>query len=446
METVDLPEIDESTAPDAPERLALELALREALEDAYKEASATVEASEDSRVAEESSLEAAATVALEADRIFDNCRAADSEDRYQTPEATEPAGSLPASSPSYVLPDSIKQKVRKLAGTKHAARGALLTLALYKMLVPTQDIRMSKTEHPNGFSARRFDTRVTVPFLLIESLPKNVETHWLTQSFSFAEPWTRERTITTVPKAAGVLLVDLVNDLEEIQAEQAQAAAREYVVIILEELIRERNRGRVALTCPKNLTIDETRRLLAEQFSRHYRSSGPRLPQLAMYAAYSCLFESGVGRYRDWQLAPLGRMKAADRKSGTVGDIVVLENGRPIEAVETKMGVPIGRAIVLEAMQKIVSASVERYLILSTAGIQEDDRAFIVQRCVEFQRSNGCEVIVNGVLDTIGYYLRLLPSTSMYLKTYAALMEVDKDIDYEHKVAWNEICARRHMV
>lgn len=439
LEIVELEEV-ESGASDTSERIELDSALQDALESAYREAVQIVEASEISRLdnggsaAEDNNSELAANVRNGSVGPVDF--AAGPADAGSQPELT----SAPA------LPAPIETKLRQLAKTKHAARGALLTLALYKMLVPEQDIRMSKTEHPNGFSARRVDTKITVPFLLLESLPRNVETHWLTQSFSFAEPWTRERTITTVPKAAGILLVDLVNDLEEMLTDEAKAAAHGYVVVILEELIRERNRGRVPLTRPKNLTIDETRRLLAEQFGRHYRSGGPRLPQLAIYAAYSCLFESGVGRYRDWELAPLGRMKAADRKSGTVGDIVVLENSRPIEAVETKMGIPISRAVVLEAMEKIVSASVERYLILSTAGILEEDRSFIVQRCAEFKHSNGCEVIVDGVLDTIGYYLRLLPSTAMYLNTYADVMQDDKDIDYEHKVAWNEICAKRNMV
>lgn len=362
-----------------------------------------------------------------------------------TPEDPENIGESDAVSKSF-LSETSASKIRELAKIKHAARGTFLTLALYKTQVPAQDIRMCKSEHPNGFSARAIDTSVTVPFLLKETLPRNVETHWLTQSFSFAEPWTRDRMIKTVPRKAGTLLVEVVNDLEEIPSLEAQQAAHEAVVIVLTELIKERNRGRVPLTRPKNLTIDETCGLLSQQFRRSYKTGGPRLPQLAVYAAYSCLFESGVGRFNDWKLEALGRMKAADRKSGTVGDIVVTNSGRPIEAVETKMGVSIDLVIVLEAMQKIVSVSVERYLILSTVGMVEGDRAEIASRCRAFKKSNGCEVIVNGVLDTIGYYLRLLPSTAMYLDTYAELMEGDIDLDYEHRVVWNEICAAENLV
>lgn len=436
--SIDSPVTEDSAASSATGKHELDAALQEALKKAYKEASEIVEAAEVERIAKE----AAAEAALKASEG----QSEDTASNDVTDGGNSTTTAAPTAARSYVLTAELEEKVRTLARTKHAARGILLTLALYKMLVPKQDIRMNKSEHPNGFSARVIDTKITVPFLLVESLPKNVESHWLTQSFSFAEPWTRERKITTKPPIAGRLLVDVVNDLQDIDLEQAPSAANDFVVIVLEELIRERNRGRVDLTRPKNLTIDETRRLLTEQFARHYRSGGPRLPQLAIYAAYSCLFDTGVGRYNDWKLAPLGRMKAADRKSGTVGDIVVIDKNRPVEAVETKLGVPINRVMVLEAMQKIATASVERYLILSTAGIDEADRAQIQQHCVAFKQSNGCEVIVNGVLDTIGYYLRLLPSTLTFLDTYAALMEIDKDIDYEHKVAWNEICAKRNMV
>lgn len=39
----------------------------------------------------------------------------------------------------------------ELANTKHACRGAALTLAIYKILHPEQDIRSHKAEYENGF-------------------------------------------------------------------------------------------------------------------------------------------------------------------------------------------------------------------------------------------------------------------------------------------------------
>lgn len=67
-----------------------------------------------------------------------------------------------------------------------------------------------------------------------------------------------------------------------------------------------------------------------------------------MYAIYKCLMND-VDRYSDFELKPLERMKTANRKSGTVGDIDLWENGRPIEAVEIKYEIPVGIAHVSEA-------------------------------------------------------------------------------------------------
>lgn len=330
-----------------------------------------------------------------------------------------------------------------LGQAKHASRGALLTLALYKSAEPSQDIRYNKAEHDDGFSARAIDSNVTVPFLMQESLPKSVESHWLTQTLSFAEPWTRAVNLKTQPKKVGPLLIEAVNLLQELPDDEQQQAAESVAVILMARLVAERNRSKVDVTRPKGLTIAEIRGLLNGMLRQRFKTGSPRLPQLMIYAIYQALFEGEIARYADCTLEPVGRMKAADRKSGTVGDIVVSRTNRPMEAVETKYDLPITLSIVGEAMEKVKSHSVERYLILSTAGIDVSDREQIMQRIEEFKRSNGCEIIVNGVLETVCYYLRLLPNTNAFVDAFAALLESDEDLDYEHRVAWNAFCAER---
>ncbi len=60
---------------------------------------------------------------------------------------------------------------------------------------------------------------------------------------------------------------------------------------------------------------------------------------------------------------------------------------------------------------------------------------------ISFLKQNGCEIIVNGVIESVGYYLRLLPNTTMFLANYASLVEGDDDTDYEHRIAWNKLCS-----
>jgi len=328
------------------------------------------------------------------------------------------------------------QKVAELAQIKHAARGVVLTLAAYKAYQPSQDVRAHKAEHPGGFSGRVLDTDATVPFLAKHSLAYNVQTHWLSQTFSIAGPYTRESKLATIPKRAGILTVEVINDIQE----KAEAAfARWTVVLILYLLIDERNKGQVHLTKPKNLTIDEAVRLLRSHFLRSYKKNAPRLPQIAVYALYKCLVDSVV-RYKDCRLEPLMRMKAADRKAGTVGDVVVTRDKHPVEAVETKFDVPITAQHVAEAIEKVRAASVERYFLLSTGGIESSESQDIDRLRQDFRQSNGCEIVVDGVLETVAYYLRLLRSTGEFVIAYTEILEKDLDLDYEHRIAWNELC------
>ena len=98
---------------------------------------------------------------------------------------------------------------------------------------------------------------------------------------------------------------------------------------------------------------------------------------------------------------------------------------------------------VSEAIQKVQTESVERYFILSTAKPDSNEWDEVQKLISDFRKSNGCEIIVNGVYETIKYYLRLLKSTNEFVNAYTELLAIDEDINYEHKVAWNAICAER---
>lgn len=328
------------------------------------------------------------------------------------------------------------ERVSLLARARHAARGVVLTLAAYKIVNPSQDIRRHKAEFEGGFSARSIDNGVTVPFLQERSLKYNVESHWLTQTFSFAGPLEHDIILKTTPKAAGPLTLLILDAIEKHGSIDFASAV---VTLILYELIDLRNKGTVALIKPKNLSIDQVMILVKNHFNYGYKTNAPRLPQIAIYSLYQCLMDT-VDRYSSFSLRSLERMKAANRKSGSVGDIDVELNKQPIEAVEIKFEIPINKQIVAEAIQKIQTASVERYFILSTAGINSEDVDDINRLKDHFLKSNGCEIIVNGVYETIKYYLRLLRSTGDFIYRYTECMEQDEDIDYEHRLAWNEIC------
>ncbi len=53
--------------------------------------------------------------------------------------------------------------------------------------------------------------------------------------------------------------------------------------------------------------------------------------------------------------------------------------------------------------------------------------------------SHGAEVIVNGVVPTIKYFLRLLKNPASIFPAYVHLLEIDTTITCEHKQAWNDV-------
>jgi DNA (cytosine-5)-methyltransferase 1 len=334
-----------------------------------------------------------------------------------------------------VLGPSLAEKVFKLASLQHAARGVAVTLLTYKSLCPQQDIRQHKSDFPGGFNARGFDTESTVKLLRAKSLKYSVESHWMTRTLA-ERPFNARTVIKTQPKQAGSLLVDVLNKIEN-KADPGVAAAA--ATLILYVLIDIRSKSKVPLTRPKQPTIDQVLDWLNCHFLASYEKNAPRLPQVAMYAIYQCLMDAAA-RYEDLKLAPLARMKAADRKAGTVGDVVVLHDGRPYEAVEVKHKEPVSIDHVQEAVEKLRTASVQRYFILSTADVNELDRPAIHTVCQEFLASNGCEIIVNGIQATIRYYLRLLDAPSDFILRYADLVETDEDLGYEHRIRWNACC------
>lgn len=252
--------------------------------------------------------------------------------------------------------------VRRLSQTKHATRGVALTLCLCQILHPELDVRYHKTNldsNAEGYSARGVDNAATVPFLTEKGLYHNVESHWLTRTMAVDTPYLPDTVLKTVPKNAGPDLIIVANLIYNAQRdfEKVNAIAK----VLLMGLIHERNMGQIPLTRPKNLSIDQVMFLLHKHFETHYSKNAPRLPQIAIYAIYQCIVSS-MKRYEDFTLMPLERMKAANRKSGSVGDIDLNKDKRPIEAVEIKYEIPIDKAIVIEATQKVQTEAVERYL------------------------------------------------------------------------------------
>ena len=89
--------------------------------------------------------------------------------------------------------------------------------------------------------------------------------------------------------------------------------------------------------------------------------------------------------------------------------------------------------------EKIYRFNPTRYYILSYYGIKEEDRIEIKNIVDQVQRTHGCQIIINGLIPTIKYYLRLIYNLSDFWENYCYLVRNDRELQKIHKETLNEI-------
>ena len=328
----------------------------------------------------------------------------------------------------------------------------LITSLTKKIETPTQDVRYHKTELPNGYSGRGFDTQHVTPFMQekFQRLAMK-ESGWLTRSLEQVHAFTLGFPGKIRSKLVKKAFLEILNDIEENQTDPER-----YLYAVFASLINlmERSKVDLGLLETANVNLDQTLQtdtvtienivnLLKYHFSYNYRVAGAsRLPVLAVYSAYEMLMM--LERYEGKTLPPLKSHTTSDIKSGGIGDIEVLEkNGNFFEAVEIKHNIPISSTIVSNAYQKFADTSVCRYYLLTTAEPNVDDPGEVDQLVQQIHRQHGCEVIVNGIIPSLKYYLRLLSNPKLFLNCYSKNLKLDysqsTDIKETHLRYWNEL-------
>lgn len=312
----------------------------------------------------------------------------------------------------------------------------LTTLLLYKTNHPSQDIRLHQSNMDGGFSGRTFDTKYVTPELARLGLPAMAESGWLTRSLEQPYPYNLKYN----GKISGGLKDDFLQSLDYVQKNPKKA--ERMLRILLNKVIEVANERYVEikpLSNPENLTIDKIINALDLHFNHKYHTHhGAKLPVLAFYAIYEQLI-SEIKRYQNCQLSDLASLTACDLTSKASGDIEIFKDGKVFEAVEIKLDKLIDSNIVRVVEGKIYKFNPERYYILSYHGTKDEDRNAIQQIVEDVKAKHGCQIIVNGLLPTIKYYLRLISSLECFVKEYSLLVEQDIELQKIHKMYWNSI-------
>jgi len=310
----------------------------------------------------------------------------------------------------------------------------VITSCVYKIFHPEQDIRNHQTSIPFGYSGRTFDSKYITPFLKSVQFPAMAESGWLTRSLEQKVPYDFQYSGAIRPgklKNAFLQVIDFIQKGEKVE---------EVLSFLFQRLIIQRNSQQINLAKPHNLPISVIMQLLFQHFNAKYiADGGARLPVLALYALYQILIKE-IKRFEGRILLELENHTSADARSGRISDIDIVDgNNKVFEAVEIKHNIPITVQLVKDAFEKFKSTQVKRYYLLSTADIDSKQLEQINKEIERIKNIHGAHVIVNGVTNSLQYYLRLLENTSQFMENYVALVEQDTTLKFEHKKHWNEV-------
>ncbi|MFZ3122778.1 MAG: hypothetical protein WA104_05380 [Thermodesulfovibrionales bacterium] len=314
----------------------------------------------------------------------------------------------------------------------------LITSLVHKLHNPKQDIRQHQDNMDKGYSGRGIDTKYITPFMKEMGFPAMSESGWLTRSLEQNLLYDLDYPGKITPKELKEAFLYLLNQIQTYNK-----SPEEYLLILFAKLIEHREKKKIDLAKPTNLTISTIILYLKQHFEAGYASRGAsRLPTLAVYAVYQCMVNE-MKRFDGKTLMPLEEHTSSDKSSGRVGDIEVRnDRGKVFEAVEIKHGIAITPQLIKDAYEKFKSHPIQRFYMLSTVeDIQEGVN--ISKETSKIMKIHGCQVIVNGIYPSLKYYLRLLHNTYDFIDNYVENLKKDNTIKYEHKLKWNEIVGQQ---
>jgi len=347
------------------------------------------------------------------------------------------------------FPDVIKINIDTLIGkidSNKSPLSALVTSLVKKITTPGQDIRLHRTDFENGYSARSLDTKITAPFFK-QHFPKyaNKESAFLTLATREKIPWTksegqnlkiRDKNV----KTSFIEVFDVVEKgkvkpkdcLQYIFAKLFVLSKQQYA--IFDETIEAVNFDEIV-----NLTT--VIRMLEAHFETKLSS---RLPVIAIYTAYQELIKE-VKRYSKKVLRPLNVHTSSDKHG--FGDVEVWNNNNtPYEMVEIKHNIAIDLNLIFDIAKKSEKTTIERYYILTTyknSFLSKEEEDYINKFILKLYKDSGLEIIANGIIPSLKYYLRFIEDYKGFLLAYTGNLIIDAKNSTEikdfHIEKWKEL-------
>jgi len=344
--------------------------------------------------------------------------------------------------PGYGLSSRLEDSLEKLSMSSSSAStgftNIVTSLAIKAALGEMVDIRyhqvqiQDQTDRPAGFNFRGVSEDTVYPWLAEHGF-EGAKSGWQTRTLERPKPY-----ILPYDENIAIIHEPFFACYDEIEVHEANALDALSFLIYRQLELREKKTIPIATPASKDILLIVL--LFEKHFFNKYKTKGAsRLPVLALHAIYSLMVVE-LERFKGKKLKPLELHSAADAQTGAIGDIEVVEQDDKTiyEAVEVKHGIEIDAAIIENVKLKIMDKSVDRYYVLTT----HHNCTASPENSVELGRIRDrfqCQVIVNGVMASIKYYLRMLADPSKVFSRYAQLLQNDKAIGHEHREAWNKV-------
>lgn len=364
----------------------------------------------------------------------------------------EAAQNLDASTVSNLIKQDVDVLIDKINSNKSLV-SALVTSLVKKIHEPKQDIRLHRTDFENGYSARVLDTQVISPFFK-DNFPKyaNKESAFLTLA-------TRERIKWTKDEGNNLKIRDkklkacFLNIFEQIEEKQANPTA--YLQYIFAKLIAL-SKIEQALFESTNLQTENLEtlniHLIIKMLQEHFNTKqSSRLPVVAIYAIYEMLL-SKFERYKNKKLIPLQVHTSSDKHG--FGDIeIYTTDNQPFEIVEIKHNIPIDKYLIFDIAKKTQHIKIDRYYILTTffgGFASAESEKEVTEYILELKKTQGIDIIANGIITTLKYYLRFIDNYQEFIDVYTQNLIKDAknstEIKNFHLEKWTEILKKYELI
>lgn len=280
----------------------------------------------------------------------------------------------------------------------------LMACLLGKLKDPKVDIRKPYTEisDKDTFSGRTFDEHYVEPFVIKYKLPTNSTTAFLTPAFrNIDRTLTKDLVLVGRPRQVYTNVLELL-DLVERGNLKSDDVLKEIIRFLL--VIKNENETRMNQLLRELKHSGDTLPLSSEQIvtllQQHLSSrNSSRLPVLMIAAAYSSV-KDRIGE----ALLPLESHNAADKQTGSIGDVEVtlINDDKVITCYEMK-DKRVSIVDIENAVKKISTLKhrVDNYIFITTDIIEDE----VIQFAKNVYDKSGVEI---AVLDCIGFVRHFL--------------------------------------